>query len=101
MFNFFASTSDKRPVKGFKVSLNSDRLKKYGIAADTIEKMKQKITAKFGLKEFQLFSADGSLIDDEDYFFSLPSQSVLIVAKEGEDVKTGEGNFTLKVDCLT
>jgi DNA fragmentation factor, 40 kD, beta subunit len=89
MFNFFASTGKPGPVKGFKVSLNSDRSKKYGIAANSFGAMKQKISAKFNLEVFDLFSSDGSLIDDEDYFLSLPAQSLLIVAEEGEDVKTG------------
>lgn len=95
MFNFFPSTSKNEPVRGFKVSLNSDRTKKYGIAANSLEAIQEKISAKFDLKIFDLYSSDGSLIDDEEYFLSLPAQSMIIVAKEGEDVKTGKLNSTL------
>lgn len=93
MLNFFSRTqsSVERPVRGFKVSLNSDRTKKYGLAAGSLEAFRLKVLQKFGLKNFNLFLTDGSLIDptDEEYFMTVPAQSVIIVAENGDDIKTG------------
>lgn len=94
MLKFFskAESITQRPVRGFKVSLNSDRSKKYGVAASSLEAFRKKIETKFGLKSFDLFLTDGSLIDptDEDYFSTVPVQSLIIVAEDGEDIKTGK-----------
>lgn len=99
MFSFFskssASTSNAGPkagpMKGYKVSLNSDRSRKYGVAANSLIMLRTKIAQKFNLKDFNLFLSDGSAIDtDEDFFLSIPQQSLIIVAHEGEDVKTGK-----------
>lgn len=88
MFNFLKS--NPAPMKGFKVTLNSDRSKKFGIASNSLENLKTKIKEKFAIKEFDLFLHDGSLIDDKEYFLSLAPQSLIIVAVKGEEIKTGE-----------
>lgn len=90
MFNFLTKSKTETPIKGFKVTRNKDRTKKYGIASNSLEMLKKKVTAKFDLKRFILFLADGSQIDDEDYFQSIPAQTLIIVAEDGEEVKTGE-----------
>lgn len=77
-------------MKAFKVTANKDRSKKFGIAANSIEALNEKVKKKFGIESFELFLSDGSLIDDEDYFLSLPAQSLIVVAEKGEEVKTGE-----------
>lgn len=90
--NFFSkpSSSSASSLKGYKVSLNKDRAKKYGIAASNLEILKSKIASKFYIKHFNLFLSDGLLIEDADYFLSLPAQTLIIVAEIGEEVKTGE-----------
>lgn len=93
MFNFFSkpsvSSELKTKIKGYKVSRNSERSKKFGIAAGSLEMLKTKVGTKLKMKKFNLFLSDGLEIDDEDYFQSLPAQSVIIVAEDGEEVKTG------------
>ena len=89
MFSFLTKSSTKNPIKGFKVALNSDRIKKYGIAANSLEMLKKKVAEKFNSKSFKLF-LDGSLLDNEEYFLSIPAQSLIIVAEDGQEVKTGE-----------
>lgn len=99
MFNFFTKTATACPVitKGYKVTRNSERSKKYGIAASSLEMLRTKIVKKFNLKLFNLFLSDGSLIEDEDYFQSIPAQTLIIVAEDGEDVKTGEFSRCSKI----
>lgn len=98
MFNLFgkkATTSGVNSLmKGFKVSTNEDRSKKYGIAANSLQMLRDKISAKLNLKLFNLFLSDGILIDDEDYFQSIAAQSLIIVAENDEEIKTGRhGTF--------
>jgi CIDE-N domain len=88
MFSFLKT--NKPALKGFKVALNSDRSKKYGIAVSSLEMLQDKIRIKFKLKEFDLFLHDGSLIDDNEYFLSIPPQSLIVVALKGEEIKTGK-----------
>lgn len=92
MLKYFSRT-EPRPVRGFKVCLNSHRSKRIGIAATSLEAFRNKVEKRFGLKEFNLFLPDGSLIEptDEDYFTTVPEQSLIIVAESGEEIKTGEG----------
>lgn len=89
MFSFFKKSPDKALIKGFKVSLSTDRSKKHGIAANSIKTLRDKIEKKFKISHFNLFLSDGSLLDDEEYFHTLLSQSDIIVAPEGEEIKTG------------
>jgi hypothetical protein len=90
MFDFLKA----KPValKGLKVVLNSDRQRKYGMASNSLESLKTKISEKFKNEKFDLYLNDGSLIEDEDYFQSIPAQSVIVVAEEGEVVKSGMTN---------
>lgn len=89
MFNFLSRSSASNPIKGFKVARTSNRDKKHGIAANSLEALRNKVTAKFNLEKFNLF-LDGSLIDNEEYFLTIPAQSLIILAEDGEEVKTGE-----------
>lgn len=89
MFSFFTKSSTNNPIKGFKVALNRDRSKKYGIAANSLEMLRNKIIAKFNLKSFINLYIDGSLLDNEEYFLTVPAQSLVIIGLEGEEVKTG------------
>lgn len=92
MFNLFKATSSSTnsSMKGFKVSTNEERSKKYGIAANSLKMLREKISSKLNLKLFKLFLSDGILIDDEDYFQSIAAQSHIIVAGNDEEIKTGK-----------
>lgn len=85
MLNFFKKSSE---LKGFKVCLNGEKNKKYGIASDSFNKLKEKIEGKFKIENFELYF-NGSLIDD-DYYNSIPNQSVIVVVEEGDELKTGK-----------
>lgn len=94
MFNLFGkkatSSSTNSLMKGYKVSTNEDRSKKYGIAANSLQMLREKISSKLNVKDPFLFLSDGILIDDEDYFQSIAAQSLIIVAENDEEIKTGE-----------
>lgn len=94
MFNLFSkqSTSQSIQIKGLKVSLNSDRSKKFGIAASSLAALRKKVETKFNFKNFNLYLHDGSLIapDDEEYFQTIPPQSMIIVGQNEEEIKTGQ-----------
>ncbi|KAG5683727.1 hypothetical protein PVAND_012992 [Polypedilum vanderplanki] len=83
MFNFFKNKTD---LKGFKVCSNTERNKKYGIAADSLKSLTQKIKDKFNIDNFDLFF-DGMLISDE-FFKTLPNNSQIVIVKNGEEYKT-------------
>lgn len=85
MFNFF-----KKPeLKGFKVCNNRERNKKHGIAAGSLEKLREKIADKFKMENFDLYF-NGTLINENDYFTSIPNQSVIILVEDGDELKTGK-----------
>lgn len=91
--NFFAMFGflNKRELKGFKVCKNEEKQKKYGIAAESLKKLREKITDKFKIEKFDLFFKK-SLINSEEYFSSIPNQSVIVVVNEGDELKTGKIN---------
>lgn len=90
MIALFRKPSASSSMKGFKVTSNKDRTRKFGIAVNSLESLRAKVESKFKAKTFNLFLSDGSLIDNEDYFGSLPAQSLIIVVEEGEEVRTGK-----------
>lgn len=90
MFSLFSS---KPSLKALKVSINADRTKKHGIAADSLERLREKCQGKFKIENCNIYHAkDATLIEDEEFFASLEPQTHLIVAGDGEEVKTGELN---------
>uniref|UniRef100_A0A1Y1KI19 CIDE-N domain-containing protein n=1 Tax=Photinus pyralis TaxID=7054 RepID=A0A1Y1KI19_PHOPY len=76
-------------VKGFKVT-DSERKTRVGIAAKSLEDLKKKTVDKFKLPEQKITfqTADGTVIDGDDYFETLQAQSLLIWVKEGERAET-------------
>ena len=68
-------------LKGLKVSMDTERDSKKGIAAKSLQDLQQKVVQKFNLpskKKIRLFLPDGTEVDDEEYFQNLPPQSHLI-----------------------
>lgn len=78
-------------AKGFKVT-DADRKTRVGIAAKNLEELKKKTIDKFKLrllmKEINFQTSDGTLIESNDYFQTLPAQTLLIWVKEGEKAAT-------------
>lgn len=88
MFNFFKKTE----LKGIKVCKNREKNRKYGMAAETLEKLREKIKAKLKIEKFDLFF-EKSLILDEEFFQSIPNHSLIVVVDEGDELKTGNMNY--------
>ncbi|XP_033221664.1 DNA fragmentation factor subunit beta [Belonocnema kinseyi] len=91
--NYFRRPIDvpeKTETKGFKVT-NASRTRKVGIACRSLEELKEKASIKLKISEkledISVFLLDGSEIDNE-YFLTLKPQTILIVHKPGERVKT-------------
>ncbi|KAK5640919.1 hypothetical protein RI129_009466 [Pyrocoelia pectoralis] len=76
-------------VKGFKVT-DSERKTRVGIAAKSLEDLKKKTMDKFKLSEVKIMfqTADGTVIENNDYFETLEAQTLLIWVKEGERADT-------------
>lgn len=78
-------------VKGFKVT-DSERKVRVGIAAKSFEDLKKKTMEKFKLKlnENQILfqTADGTVVENNDYFETLEAQTLLIWVKKGERAET-------------
>lgn len=78
-------------MKGYKVT-NAARSKICGIAASNLKELKAKAVLKFQVSEtenYNLILLDGTVIDNEEYFQTLPAQSLLVLAGEHEEVITG------------
>ena len=70
-------------LKGYKVTLESDRSVRKGIAASSLAHLKEKAKLKFNLSQVYVFLPDGTALDaDEEFFSSLSSQSHLILSEE-------------------
>lgn len=87
MFNIFRKKS--ADLKGFKVCLNLERNKKYGIAADSLKTLVQKIKDKFKLDAFEIFY-DGTILSEEEFFKLIPCNSQIVIVRNGEEYKTGK-----------
>lgn len=82
----------KLQLKGYKVVKNCDRSRKYGIAANSLESLLKKAQDKLNIEigNCNLFLPDGSVVDTEDYFQSLPAQTLFIIAIANEEIKSGD-----------
>ena len=72
--------------RGFRVALKTDITRRKGICCTNLAELKTKIRTKFEIieksEEIKIFSEDGTEIDDEEYFMSLPFQSFLVVSSD-------------------
>ncbi|XP_039289223.1 DNA fragmentation factor subunit beta isoform X2 [Nilaparvata lugens] len=84
-------TLNKVNLKGFKVT-DVDRKKLIGIASSSLEDIIIKGSKKLNIKsggEVTVHLNDGTHVDSEEYFDTLPSHTVLIFKKPGENIITG------------
>ncbi|XP_004534501.1 DNA fragmentation factor subunit beta [Ceratitis capitata] len=85
-------------MKGYKVTDN-ERTKKFGIGANTLQMLKDKAKLKFPIKDLRLYmSTDGFEISDDDYFQTLASQTLFIVAGPDEIITT-DADFEFEKLC--
>ncbi|KAH8376941.1 hypothetical protein KR093_002306 [Drosophila rubida] len=67
-------------MQGYKITDN-ERTRKYGIGANSLEMLIQKAQLKFPLQDLHIYLAtDGFEVSDDEYFNSLPAQTLFIVA---------------------
>lgn len=78
-------------MKGFKVT-DSERIVRVGIAVKNFNELVTKTKEKFKLKISEnliTFQApDGTIVDSDEYFQTLQSQTLLIWVKKGEKAQT-------------
>jgi len=76
-------------MKGYKVS-DARRCRTVGIACQTLDELRVKGCVKLNIKKnVRIQLLDGTFVDDEDYFQTLPSQTVFLFLKPGESASTG------------
>ncbi|CAG9863359.1 unnamed protein product [Phyllotreta striolata] len=77
--------------KGFKVT-DSERKVRVGIAVKNLDELKKKTIDKFKLEfspgQIAFQTTDGTIIESEEYFQTLPSQTLLIWVLAGERAAT-------------
>lgn len=130
MFGLFGGGGGaKKPLKGYKVT-TVNRQQKYGIAANSLQMLKDKASAKlkvsilntisdvsnrFILKFLISFSKsipkidncrvylakDGTEIQDEAYFETIEPQTLFVIASADTPVKTGKTNNSIHLDLGT
>ncbi|CAH0564279.1 unnamed protein product [Brassicogethes aeneus] len=77
--------------KGFKIT-DSERKTRVGIAVKNYDDLKKKTIDKFKLKyspnQINFQTPDGTVIENDEYFQTLPAQTLLIWVKDGERADT-------------
>ena len=78
--------------RGFRVALSCDIAQRKGISCRSLAELKTKVAKKFTTiaecGKLDIFSEDGTEIDDEEYFDSLPAQSLLVVRTSSDKVNS-------------
>ncbi|XP_054275503.1 DNA fragmentation factor subunit beta-like [Macrosteles quadrilineatus] len=81
----------KGTMKGFKVS-DAKRSRIVGVACKTLEELVNKGRTKLQIpskSNVRVFLPDGTEVESEEYFVTLPAQSVLLLKQDNEDFLTG------------
>lgn len=69
-------------MKGFRITMDTNLRKRKGVACQSLLELRSKISIKFSLDEnFNIFTEDFTEIDDEEYFSSIPQNSLLIISR--------------------
>ena len=79
--------------RGFRVALSSNISQRKGICCSNLAELKQKVVIKFAsvtedCDKIEILSEDGTEIDDDEYFESLPPQSLLVVRTSTDKSKS-------------
>lgn len=78
-------------VKGIKVT-DADRKVRVGIAVKNLEDLKMKTVTKFNLNipanKISFQTPDGTVVENDEYLYTLPPQTLLIWLKEGQKAET-------------
>ena len=78
-----------KKMKGYKVS-DAKYKRIVGVACKTLEELKTKGKLKLAIDEdVKVQMTDGTLVDDEKYFQTLPSQTVFLLVRPKDDAITG------------
>jgi len=79
-------------MKGYKIT-NGARSKTVGVACKTFSDLKKKGVSKLGLVETEdkivVALEDGTFVDDEEYFLTLPAQTVFVFYRQDQPITTG------------
>lgn len=78
-------------AKGYKIT-DAERKTRVGIAVRNFDELKKKTIDKFKLSlssaQISFQTPDGTMVESEDYFQTLPAQTLLIWVKSGERAET-------------
>uniref|UniRef100_A0A146LJ53 DNAation factor subunit beta n=1 Tax=Lygus hesperus TaxID=30085 RepID=A0A146LJ53_LYGHE len=87
---FLLGFMKKSSPKGYKVT-NASRTKTVGIASFSLADLIGKACKKFQVppSDVSLYLGDGTLVDSEEYFATIPAQTVLSLVKKGDKFLTG------------
>ncbi|KAG8311910.1 hypothetical protein J6590_034500 [Homalodisca vitripennis] len=85
-------------MKGFKISdVKQSRI--VGIACNSLTELKNKGKTKLKIplnEEVRIFLPDGTEVESEEYFQTLPNQAILLLKQDHEKILTGVELFTNK-----
>eukprot|EP00795_Rhopilema_esculentum_P006929 gene6929-12544_t len=75
-----------RKQKPFKIQDAGTKMGRIGMTASSLKELREKVANKFEIDaDFRLvLEADGTEIEDESYFSTLPEQTVLVVLRPGQ-----------------
>ena len=89
MYGIVRFQSKQVTMKGYKVS-DATRCRTVGVACQTLDELRVKGCVKLNIKNnVRIQLLDGTCVDDEYYFQTLPSQTVLLFLKPGESAYSG------------
>ncbi|XP_063235539.1 DNA fragmentation factor subunit beta isoform X2 [Bacillus rossius redtenbacheri] len=78
-------------MKGYKVT-NADRSRTVGVACTSLQELIEKARIKFMISKDEIVNLqleDGTFVDDDNYFETLPQQTLLIMLRPQENALTG------------
>ena len=75
-----------RKQKPFKIQDAGKKMGRIGRTASSLKELREKVARKFEIDtDFRLvLEKDGTEIDDESYFSTLPEQTVLVILRPGQ-----------------
>ncbi|ETN62080.1 caspase-activated nuclease [Anopheles darlingi] len=93
MFDLFPSKKSApvatvAPMQGYKIT-DVERSRKFGVAANSFRMLREKASEKFKIADCRVYLAqDGTEVTDEEYFQTLPPQTLLVIADKDAIIQT-------------